>query len=201
MGKNLSPGDSHFSRSVSMDADISLRSQLLIAMPTLNDPGFNKALVLICKHSLQDGAMGIVINQPSGIGISELVYEQGDSRPHAVTIHAGGPVDTGRGFILHDSPVDTEATLEISPCLFLTSSNKILQEIMCGGGPKNSIIVLGYAGWAPGQLEAEISANAWLVTDYCHQLVFATAAQQQWLAAGQQLGIDLNLVTSDIGHA
>ena len=183
------------------NANISLRSQLLIAMPALNDPSFNKALVLICEHSLQAGAMGIIINQPTSVGIRELFYEQSDSRPQAVTIHAGGPVNTRRGFILHDSRVDMEATLEISSGLFLTSSNKILKEIVQGGGPKNKIIVLGYAGWAPGQLESEISANAWLVTDYCHQLVFATAAQQQWLAAGQQLGIDLNLVTSDIGHA
>ena len=183
------------------DTDISLRSQLLIAMPALHDPGFNKSLVLVCEHSLQAGAMGIIINQPTNIGLKELLYEQSDSKPKAITLHAGGPVEPARGFILHDGAVDMEATLEISSGLFLTSSNKTLREIMRGGGPKNKIIALGYAGWAPGQLESEISANAWLVTDYCHDLVFATAAQQQWLAAGHQLGIDLNLVASDIGHA
>ena len=102
---------------------------------------------------------------------------------------------------MHDCDIERESTIQITPTLFLTSSPGILYEIAEHKGPDNKIIALGYAGWSPGQLEAEISANSWLTTDYQHQLVFGTPTDKQWLEAGKQLGIDLNLLNSQAGHA
>ncbi len=182
-------------------------------MPTLFDSSFAKTITLICEHSVEKGAIGIVLNQPTSLNIYQLL-ESGDaalrdesllssysSNLSSIHIYAGGPVDTDRGFILHDSETEHESTIQIAAKLFLTSSNDILEQITQGEGPKNKLIVLGYAGWSPGQLEAEISANSWLTAEYQHELVFATPANQQWHAAGKLLGIDLNLLNSQPGHA
>lgn len=188
------------------DTKTSLRSQILIAMPSLYDPNFSKTITLICEHSAEQGAMGIILNQPSSLNISELIecdsinQNENDSLL-SVRIHSGGPVDTDHGFILHDCEIERDSTIQIAPTLFLTSSTEILNEIAENKGPSNKIIALGYAGWSPGQLEAEISANSWLTTEYKHQLVFETPVDRQWLEAGKQLGIDLNLLTSQPGHA
>ena len=183
----------------------SLRSQLLIAMPTLYDSSFSKTVTLICDHSPEQGAMGIILNQPTSLNIYQLLNmpasEFKDESLASMRIHSGGPVDTDHGFILHDSEFEHDATIQVTDKLFLTSSTDILEDIAEGVGPKNKLIVLGYAGWAPGQLEAEISANSWLTIDFHHELVFSTPAEQQWLAAGKLLGIDLNLLSSQPGHA
>ena len=162
-------------------------------MPTLFDPSFAKTILLICEHSAENGAMGIVLNQPTSLNVYELLEsdeatlrdESLSSKLSSLHIYAGGPVDTGRGFILHDCETEHESTIQIATKLFLTSSNDLLEKIAHGEGPENKLIVLGYAGWLPGQLEAEISANSWLTTEYQHELVFATPANQQWLAAGK----------------
>jgi putative transcriptional regulator len=188
------------------DTNTSLHSQILIAMPSLLDPRFSKTITLICEHSSEQGAMGIILNQPTSQNIYELI--EADHTSHdkndpllSIRIHNGGPVDTDHGFILHDCNIERESTLQITPTLFLTSSPSILTEITDNKGPRNKIVALGYAGWSPGQLEAEISANSWLTTEYQHSLDFDTPADKQWLAAGKQLGIDLNLLTSQPGHA
>ena len=187
------------------DSHTSLRSQLLIAMPSLHDNNFNKSITLICDHSPENGAMGIVLNQPTSLNIFELLnMSHEDVKDDALTsirIHSGGPVDTDHGFILHDSEYEHDATIQVTEKVFLTSSTDILEDIAQGVGPQNKIIVLGYAGWAPGQLENEIATNAWLTTDFNHDLIFSTPAEQQWLAAGKLLGIDLNLVSNQAGHA
>ncbi len=187
------------------DSSSSLRSQLLIAMPSLHDPNFSKSITLICEHSAEEGAMGIVLNQPSSLDMYALI-DFNEPRPeddplHSIKIHSGGPVDTNHGFILHDCDINDEATLQIAPQLFLTSSTDILEQIAKGNGPDNKIIALGYAGWSPGQLETEISANSWLTTDYEHELVFKTPADRQWIEAGKRLGVDLNLLNTQAGHA
>lgn len=183
----------------------SLRAQILIAMPSLHDPNFSKTLTLVCDHSPENGAMGIILNQPTTINIFELLNIEKPSSDveslSSIRIHSGGPVDTDHGFILHDGNNQHDSTLEISDNLFLTTSTDMLEDIASGNGPKNKLIVLGYAGWSPGQLEDEISSNAWLTIDYQHDLVFSTPADQQWLAAGNILGVDLNLLSSQPGHA
>lgn len=188
-----------------LDSNSSLRSHLLIAMPSQDDPNFNKTVTLICDHSIKNGAMGIVLNQPSSINIFELLNipdsEPRDESLASLRIHSGGPVDTDHGFILHDGEYEHDATIKVADKLYLTSSSDILDDIARGVGPQNKLIVLGYAGWAPGQLEEEISSNSWLTVDYQHELVFSTPAEQKWLAAGKMLGIDLNLLTNQSGHA
>jgi putative transcriptional regulator len=174
-------------------------------MPTLHDVNFKKTLTLICEHSAEQGAMGIILNQPTSLSIHELLNikspaEEEESLP-AIHIHSGGPVDTDHGFILHDSHAEYDSTIQVTDNLFLTSSTDILEDIANGIGPNNTLIVLGYAGWAAGQLENEISANSWITIDYQEKLVFSTPAEQQWLAAGNILGIDLNLMSSQAGHA
>ena len=150
--------------------------------------------------------MGIILNQPTPLNIYELIESdntiQNENDPLlSICLHSGGPVETDHGFILHDCDIERDSTIQIAPTLFLTSSSDILEEIAENKGPDNKIIALGYAGWFPGQLEAELSANSWLTTEYQHQLVFDTPADQQWLEAGKQLGIDLNLLNSQPGHA
>jgi len=183
----------------------SLRSQILIAMPTLYDPNFSKTLTLICEHSPDHGAMGVIINQPTSIDVFELLnIDKQDSEEESLSsipVYAGGPVDTDHGFILHDESSYNDSTLVVTDNLFLTASTDILHDIAEGKGPKNKLIVLGYAGWSPGQLETEISSNSWLTIDYQPDLVFSTPADQQWLTAGNLLGVDLNLLSNQTGHA
>lgn len=174
-------------------------------MPTLYDPNFAKTLTLICNYSPDHGAMGIILNQPTSLNIGELLNLELSSENQQllsnIRVYSGGPVDTDHGFILHDGQNQYDASMEISENLYLTTSTDILEDIAQGHGPDNHLIVLGYAGWSPGQLEAEITANSWLCIDYQHELVFATAAEEQWLKAGKILGIDLNLLTNQTGHA
>ena len=183
----------------------SLRAQILIAMPSLHDPNFTKTLTLICDHSAEHGAMGIILNQPTALNIFELLNmrapETDDQSLSSIRIHSGGPVDTDHGFILHDSLAEYDSTVQVAERLFLTSSTDILDDIANGVVPNNRLIVLGYAGWSPGQLETEISTNSWLTINYQQDLVFSTPAEQQWLAAGNLLGVDLNLMSSQPGHA
>ena len=187
------------------ETNTSLRSQILIAMPSLHDSNFSKTITLICEHSAEQGAMGIILNQPTSLDIYELI--EADIMPDkddpllSIRIHSGGPIDIDHGFILHDCDIERESTIQIAPTLFLTASSGILDEIAENKGPSNKLIALGYAGWSPGQLEAEMSTNSWLTTEYQHQLVFDTPANRQWLEAGKQLGIDLNLLNSQPGHA
>ncbi|MFK8027090.1 MAG: YqgE/AlgH family protein [Gammaproteobacteria bacterium] len=188
------------------DNNTSLRSQILIAMPSLHDPYFSKSIIIICEHSAEDGAMGFVLNQPTSLDIYQLIkaddaYKNKNDALLSTRIFSGGPLETERGFILHDCNDKRESTIQVASSLFLTSSAEILDEIVANKGPDNKVIALGYAGWSPGQLEAEISANSWLITEYQPQLVFDTPSEQQWLAAGKLLGIDLNLLNSQPGHA
>lgn len=187
------------------DSNISLSAQILIAMPALNDPNFNKTVTLICQHSSEDGAMGIVLNQPTSITATELLSQlemQSESKVlREQAIYAGGPMQTDRGFILHNGSSEWESSMQITPDLHLTSSHDILQAIADEDGPADTLIVLGYAGWAPGQLETEIGTNSWLTIEYQSELVFATPADKQWITAGNMLGVDLNLLASHAGHA
>lgn len=184
---------------------INLRSHILIAMPSLHNDSFNKSITLICEHSDSEGAMGIVLNKPTSISLFEL-FSQLDIPGHLAgladhPIYAGGPVQTECGFVLHDSNAEWDASVKVNDEVSLTSSDQILHELAKGNSPDNFRIALGYAGWAPGQLEAELQANAWITVNYQKELVFNTSADKQWLSAGNLLGVDLNLLISGAGHA
>lgn len=182
-----------------------LTGQLLIAMPTLADPNFSKSVSLICEHS-EHGAMGLTLNQSTEFFVSDLLSQlnipTADLRLKQQPVFAGGPVQMDRGFILHDGDHSPwESSLQVSENLHLTTSGDILEKIGEGRGPEHFLVTLGYAGWGPGQIEDEIMANSWLTAGYEHQIVFQTDADQQWLAAGKKMGIDLNLLASQVGHA
>lgn len=181
----------------------SLRNQFLIAMPSLNESIFSHTITYICDHS-EDGAMGVVINQPLGIDMSEI-YQQLDctdgDHDHDCPVLCGGPVQPERGFILHPPGQEWESTLAVSKGVALTASRDIIDAISRGEGPSKYLVTLGYAGWEAGQLEEEIANNAWLTLDGDPKIIFNTPIEQRWGAASRSLGIDLNLISGTAGHA
>jgi len=188
-----------------------LDGQMLIASPSMNDDRFAKSLIYICAHS-PEGAMGIVVNQPaSNINFPDLLLQlnvitEEDGimvSPHHddVKVMKGGPVDTGRGFVLHSSDFFIEnSTLPIDDGICLTATIDILKAIANGSGPSNAILALGYAGWAPGQLETEIQNNGWLHCSADAELVFG-APEQKYERAMRKLGIAPGMLSSNAGHA
>jgi len=182
-----------------------LTKHLLIAMPSLQDPNFSRTVTLICEHN-KDGAMGIVINQPTSMSVEELIdhVKVESASAGAINTHpvfAGGPIQMDRGFILHDSDRAWESTHIIGNDLKLTTSEDILVDIGTGKGPKNSIVALGYAGWGAGQLEQELADNSWLTVPYEAKIVFDTPVEKRWEIAANKLGIDLHLISGEAGHA
>ncbi len=180
-----------------------LRNQFLIAMPSLNESIFSHTITYICDHS-DDGAMGLVINQPLGINMSEI-YQQlectdvGHHRDEAVL--CGGPVQPERGFILHTPDQRWESSLAVSEDIMLTASRDIIDAMSRNQGPEKFLVALGYAGWDAGQLEDEIANNAWLTLPAEANILFDTPIEQRWSAASKSLGIDLNLISGIAGHA
>ncbi len=182
-----------------------LTKHLLIAMPSLQDPNFSRTVTLICEHS-ENGAMGIIINQPTSLSVEELINNlntenKTDSVPNNNPVLAGGPVLMNHGFILHDSDREWESTHIIDNDLKLTTSEDILIDIGKGNGPENSIVALGYAGWGAGQLEQELGDNSWLTVPYEAEIVFNTPIEKRWQTAAEKLGIDLHLISNQTGHA
>mgnify|MGYP001035719609 CR=1 FL=1 len=179
-------------------------NHFLIAMPTLEDINFSGTVTLICEHN-EEGAMGIVINRPTDFALGELLQqlemiEDADMYSDTV-VYRGGPVQEEHGFILHQPVGDWQHSLTIADDLALTTSRDILQAIADDQGPERKLIALGYAGWGAGQLEQEISANAWLTTPADTTILFDTPVEERWAAAAGKLGIDLNLLSSETGHA
>ena len=191
-----------------------LTKQLLIAMPSMEDPNFSRTVTIICEHN-QDGAMGIVVNQPTTLFINELFSNFDGNEPatidaqdssannanHKELVYVGGPMQIDTGFILHDSDQQWESTHIIDNDLSLTTSEDILIAIAGGKGPGKFLIALGYAGWGAGQLEQEISDNVWLTVPYEADIVFETPIDQRWQSAATKLGIDLHLISNQAGHA
>ncbi|MEM8843591.1 MAG: YqgE/AlgH family protein [Pseudomonadota bacterium] len=188
-----------------MDSTNNLCSQILIAMPSLNDPNFAKTITLICEHSPEQGAMGIVLNLPTSLRLNEMLgqikLEENNSSINETYVHFGGPVGMDQAFVLHADDVQYESTLSITNKLSLSASKDAFSSIAQSADLNDKIITLGYAGWTAGQLESEISANSWLVISYEYELVFNTAPSEQWIAAGNSIGINLNLLKCDAGHA
>jgi len=180
--------------------------QLLIAMPSLIDPEFSHSVSLICEHSPERGTMSIILNHPLSMTLQELIQQSSiDTHDHFddhSLVRAGGPVGMDHGFILHDSDSQRwPSTIPISSSLSLCASNDILFDIAHNQGPRNCIAVVGYSGWSPGQLESEIADNYWLTADVDNTFIFNTPTSDQWHHAGKLLGIDLNLLNSNVGHA
>jgi len=182
-----------------------LTNHFLIAMPTLEDDNFTQSVTYICEHSAE-GAMGITINRPSDVVLKEVLDQ---SHIHLLRpsigqeiIYQGGPVQTDRGFILHDKTEETwDATLDITDKLQLTSSKDILEAIANDQGPKEHLITLGYAGWGQGQLEQEMANNIWLSCPASSEIIFNTPIDKRWESAASLLGINLQLLSNDAGHA
>ena len=191
-----------------MDTSIgnsNLCNHFLISMPHLRDQNFEQTLTYICEHSEQ-GAMGLVINRPMQLSFEEILDQlelQIDPLHHGKQkIYAGGPVQIERGFILH-SPTEHlwSSSYAVTDTLHLTTSVDILRAIGEGWGPEQHLITLGYAGWGAGQLEQEILDNSWLSCPADLDILFATESEQRLGAAAGKLGVNLDLLTSDSGHA
>jgi putative transcriptional regulator len=187
-----------------MSFSTSLTNHFLIAMPGLQDPNFSRTVTYICEHTEQ-GAMGIVINRPMDIRLGEVLsqldIETQDPGVLDTFVYLGGPVQTERGFVLHSSGQSYESTLCITPEICVTTSRDVLEAIADGRGPARKLIALGYAGWGGGQLEVEMSANAWLSGPADGEIIFRLPADGRWQAAANLLGVDLNLLSGEAGHA
>ncbi|MEP9367498.1 YqgE/AlgH family protein [Xanthobacter sp. VNH20] len=189
-----------------------LDGQMLIAMPSMQDERFSRALIYVCAHS-NEGAMGIIVNQAaSHINFADLLVQLDvvpedarillPRRAGAVKVLRGGPVETGRGFVLHSSDYFIEnSTLPIDGGICLTATLDILKAIAGGTGPHSAVLALGYAGWAPGQLETEIQANGWLHCPADPDLIFGESIETKYDLALRKLGIDPGMLSSDAGHA
>lgn len=182
-----------------------LTGQLLIAMPGMPDPRFEHSLIYLCAHS-DEGAMGLIVNKPSADVTFENLVDQlpieNTGNLSDIHVHFGGPVELGRGFVLHSPDFRSEmTTLNVDDGFAMTATLDVLESIAKGGGPDKRLIVLGYAGWGPGQLESEIAANGWLICNAKSDLVFDTADAEKWEAALGTLGISPLALSSEGGRA
>ena len=189
-----------------------LDGQMLIAMPAMNDERFLRAVIYVCAHS-SEGAMGIIVNQPAGnIKFPDLLVQlevipaveriELPVTAEDVKVLKGGPVETGRGFVLHSADFFIEnSTLPIDEGICLTATLDILKAIARGNGPESAILALGYAGWAPGQLENEIQQNGWLHCPADPELIFGNDTDHKYEKALAKIGIELGMLSSESGHA
>ncbi len=187
-----------------------LNGQLLLSMPGMTDPRFENSVIYICTHS-DEGAMGLVINKPcENISFPDLLDQLNidiSTNPQElfgldnIALHEGGPVESGRGFILHSADYVQETTLIISETVALTATIDILSAIALNEGPQDYLIALGFSGWSRGQLENEIVRNSWLSIEPDEELVFRTDLELKWPRAMAKLGVDLSMLSSEFGTA
>jgi putative transcriptional regulator len=189
-----------------------LDGQLLIAMPVMGDPRFERSVIYLCAHSAE-GAMGIIVNRPAGsidfpgLLVQLDIIKEADQiklpeNAESLKVLKGGPVETGRGFVLHSSDFFIQdATLRIDHEICLTATVDILKAIAKGAGPKHAILALGYAGWAAGQLESEIQDNGWLHCDADPDLIFGGDVEEKYTRALRKIGIDPGMLSNEAGHA
>lgn len=185
-------------------SSINLTNHFLIAMPNMVDPYFARTLTYLCEHNEQ-GALGLVVNRPIDLTLKALFerlslgLEQRDLGD--APVYFGGPVQTDRGFVLHAPPGDWQSTLRVREAIGLTTSKDILEAVGRGEGPQRMIVTLGYAGWSPGQLEHEISQNAWLTVEASDAIIFDVPAEERLPAAMELLGLDFARLSEEAGHA
>ncbi|MEM1234337.1 MAG: YqgE/AlgH family protein [Pseudomonadota bacterium] len=184
---------------------LALAGHLLIAMPGMGDPRFDKAVIFLCAHS-EEGAMGLIVNKPAeDLHIGDLL-DQLDitTEPEAEDIRVmfGGPVEHGRGFVLHTADYgENDSTLAVDTGMGMTATLDILEDIARGDGPAQSLLALGYSGWGPGQLEGELAANGWLTCPSSKEIVFGEGGDEKWIAALKSIGIDPLLLSAEGGRA
>jgi putative transcriptional regulator len=188
-----------------VDRALDLTAKLLIAMPGMGDPRFDRSVIFLCAHS-EDGAMGLIVNKPApDLAFRDLLEQLGIAQGPGtirVPVHMGGPVEHGRGFVLHSADYGRPgSTLGIDGRFGMTATLEILEDIAKGRGPKSAILALGYAGWGPGQLEGEIQRNGWLTCDASEGLVFETPDPEKWAGALGEIGVDARLLSSTGGRA
>jgi putative transcriptional regulator len=181
-----------------------LTGQFLVAMPTLLDARFERSVIYMCSHG-PNGAMGIVVNRLYNeanflIMLEQLNIKTSAETPH-ISVHFGGPVETGRGFVLHSADCMREGSVAIGNNIALSATVEILQTIANGHGPEKLLMALGYSGWGAGQLENEMKANGWLTVPADEDLLFETDVALKWDRALAKIGISLELLSSDAGHA
>ncbi len=185
-------------------SSIDLTQHFLIAMPNMADPYFARSLTFVCEHNDQ-GALGVVVNRPIDMTLQSLFerlsLELRDREVKDAPIYFGGPVQTDRGFVLHAPAGNWQSTLRVGDGIGLTTSKDILEAVGRGEGPSRLLVTLGYAGWSAGQLEHEISQNAWLTVEAKDGILFETPAEERLPAAMELLGVDFARLQDEAGHA
>lgn len=183
---------------------VDLTNHFLIAMPNMADPNFSRSLTYICEHN-ERGALGVVVNRPTTMTLQSLFaqieIQLEDTTWAQAPVYFGGPVQVDRGFVLHRPAGSWQSTLAVNSQIGLTTSRDILQAVGKGEGPAEILVSLGYAGWAPGQLEQELSQNAWLTVGADADVIFALPPERRFSAAMDLLGVDLSRLSDDVGHA
>lgn len=184
---------------------LDLTGKILIAMPGMGDPRFAHSIVFLCAHSA-DGAMGLIVNKTMGqMTFSDLLEQLSiaeTKQSPSMSLHFGGPVEGGRGFVLHSAEYRSQiSTLPVDDFFAMTATQDVLEEMAQGDGPDKALMALGYSGWGPGQLEAEIADNGWLICDAGFDLVFDLADDKKWEAALNTLGIDPLTLSASAGRA
>jgi len=186
-------------------SEIDLTGKLLIAMPGMGDPRFESSVVFVCAHS-DEASMGLIVNKPvEELSLDDLLEQlEITSGPgsRGKGVHFGGPVEHGRGFVLHSGDYSCEgATLHVDERFGMTATRDILRDIARGMGPERQIMALGYAGWGPGQLEAEITANGWLTCEADPRIVFHELDEMKWQAALRSMGVEPSMLSGAAGRA
>jgi putative transcriptional regulator len=181
-----------------------LTGHLLVAMPQMEDRWFSRTVIILCAHT-SEGAMGLVVNkQMDSVAFPDLLDQlsiETRGEEQEILVHFGGPVESGRGFVLHSADYVHDPTLVINEEVALTVTIEILKAIAEGDGPKRSLLALGYAGWGPGQLDDEIQRNGWLCVGADDSLIFGPDLVERWESAMAKLGINLHMLSGDAGRA
>jgi len=185
-------------------ADPYLTDHFLIAMPAMGDPNFDRTVTFICEHN-EDGALGLVVNRPMDLALGEIFSQMSlecdDQATSTLPVLQGGPVQVERGFVIHGSEGEWNSTLAVSDAVSVTTSRDVLEAMAAGDGPEPALVAIGYAGWGAGQLEAEMAANAWLTVPANTEILFDIPFEKRWRAAAALIGIDLDLLSTEAGHA
>ena len=190
------------------DDEFKLNGKLLIAMPSIGDPRFQKAVILVCAHD-ENGAMGLVINhQLPGLKFPELLNQLGiaseiqiDAKALALPVISGGPVESARGFLLHTNDFQQAGTVVVDQEFCITGTVEALKELARGNGPDHALFILGYAGWGRGQLEHELQQNAWLMVEPDAEIIFHSKLDEKWEMAAAKLGFDPAMLSGQSGTA
>lgn len=193
-----------YPNTVLMSTNINFKNHFLIAMPNMDDPNFAHSITYVCEHN-DDGAMGIVVNRPMALTVAQIFehldIKKFDERFSQQPVLCGGPVQMERGFVLHRDKHPWDSTMEVQDGIFLTTSKDVLVAMADNRGPQDALIALGYAGWGEGQLDEEMANNAWLCVPATEEILFNLPFDQRWHAAARLLGVDLSLLSTQVGHA